>query len=104
MDTRIAVWLAREQVGLTVSESLKMLEALAHKECTGSMYARYHDAVERWKGESAAGDVSDGDILTYLQNLVTRAKASIAFWDSHPRDINARFFARECRKYESMAG
>lgn len=102
MDKKIAVWLAQQGVGMTIEEGLEVLDSLDHKECTKAMYDRYHDEACQWKAADNAADdgVSDEDVLTYLQEMISKAQANIDFWETHPRDINARFFARECRKYD----
>ena len=103
MERKLAVWMSQHKLGLTVAQGLRMISALKKSECTKEMLDCFREEVCKKQPESS--DVTAEDVLSYLRDEMQDAKRSIAYWEQHPRDINARFFKREYDKcdWEAIA-
>ncbi len=91
MKRKLALWLSQRKEGMTISQGVRILDALAKTECTKEMYDCFCGETQVRLGRN---EVSQEDVLSYLKHEMMSAQRNIEYWDLHPRDINARFFKR----------
>ncbi len=97
MKRKLALWLSQRKEGMTISQGVRILDALAKTECTKEMYDCFCGEVQIQLGRE---EVSQEEVLSYLEHALMAAQRSIEYWELHPRDINARFFKRAYDKLD----